>query len=332
MSRRREFAGLLLRYFYSLACRTSHSRHVYTHREKSLIFVTQQSLREWQFSFTVTRRRQNHILFRQPHKQVALQLAEGTIRFHPQLLFMFAFQNSNAEGAAMRLQNHTWSAWMTQDHLVLHLFMHRVVGVLTSPLHVLVWAPTKYLLSRNILSAAVNNWQRKSVSLVTHAHRNTVTIPTSVLFLIMLTEHQNMIYMKLQTASLPATVTSTRSHVFRDWQMNCLNNMEEEKFLGCTLFPKLVTDTKQNDMSAMFRLSCSAAQCDMVPPSVKWSCAVWHGSAQCDMIPRSVKWSRSVWNGLAQCEMVPRSWTFLLKTLLEAAIFLVVLNFIVWFK
>jgi len=110
MSRRREFAGLLLRYFYSLACRTSHSRHVYTHREKSLIFVTQQSLREWQFSFTVTRRRQNHILFRQPHKQVALQLAEGTIRFHPQLLFMFAFQNSNAEGAAMRLQNHTWSA------------------------------------------------------------------------------------------------------------------------------------------------------------------------------------------------------------------------------
>ena len=33
-------------------------------------------------------------------------------------------------------------------------------------------------------------------------------------------------------------------------------------------------DTQQNDMSVMFRVSCLAAQCDMVPLSVKWSCAM----------------------------------------------------------
>jgi hypothetical protein len=37
--------------------------------------------------------------------------------------------------------------------------------------------------------------------------------PDITLFLITLTEHQSMIYMKLQTVSLPATVNSTRSHV-----------------------------------------------------------------------------------------------------------------------
>jgi hypothetical protein len=47
----------------------------------------------------------------------------------------------------MRLQNHIWSVLMTQDHLVLHLFMHRVVGVLKSPFHAPVSAPTRYLLS-----------------------------------------------------------------------------------------------------------------------------------------------------------------------------------------
>jgi len=67
---------------------------------------------------------------------------------------------------------------MTQDQLVLHLFMHPVVGVLTSPLHVPFWAPTRYLVSRNILSAAVSSWPRTSVSLVTHTHRNTVILPT----------------------------------------------------------------------------------------------------------------------------------------------------------
>jgi hypothetical protein len=53
---------------------------------------------------------------------------------------------------------------MTQDQLVLRLFMHRVVGVLTPPLHVPVWAPTRYLLFRNILSAAVSSRQRTFVS------------------------------------------------------------------------------------------------------------------------------------------------------------------------
>jgi len=85
-----------------------------------------------------------------------LQAAECYTRFHPQLLVMLAPQNSNAEGAAMRLQSHTLPL-MSQDRLVLHLFMHRVVGVLTPPLHVPVWAPTRYLLSRNILSASLSS-------------------------------------------------------------------------------------------------------------------------------------------------------------------------------
>jgi len=39
--------------------------------------------------------------------------------------------------------------------------------------------------------------------------------------------------------------------------------MKEEKFLIWDLFPKLVTDTKKDDMSAMFPLSGAGA----LPPS-----------------------------------------------------------------
>ena len=46
------------------ACRTSHNRHVYTLREQSLFDICHLvEFTGWQFSFTVTRRRQNHILF-----------------------------------------------------------------------------------------------------------------------------------------------------------------------------------------------------------------------------------------------------------------------------
>jgi len=98
--------------------------------------------------------------------------------------------------------------------------------------------------------------------------------PDISLFLITLTEHQSMIYMKLQTVSLPATVNSTRSHVAKGLGDDLIKQYRGGEISRLQFFfPKLVTDTKQN-MSAMFRLSCSAAQCDMVPRSVKWSCAV----------------------------------------------------------
>ena len=74
--------------------------------------------------------------------------------------------------------------------------------------------------------------------------------------------------------------------------MILLNIMKEEKFIGWNFFAKLLTGTKKNDMSAMFPLSCAAAQ----------------------------------------CEMVPRTLNFLFRRLLEAAVFLLVLNFIVPFK
>jgi len=252
---------------------------------------------------------------RQPHKQVALQPAEGNMRFNPQLLCMFASQNSSADGAAMRLQNHTWSAWMTQVQPFLHLFMHRVVGVLTSPLHVPLWAPTKYLLSRNILSAAVSSWQRTSVSLVTHTHRNTVYHPDPdiSLFIITLTERQNMIYMKLQTVRLPSTVTSTRSHVAKGLADDLIKKYGGGESSVLQFFSKVSYryKTEWHVRSVSSKLLGRA---------------VWHGPARCEMVLCSVTWSRAMWNCLAQCEMIPRSWTFLLKTLLEPSVFLVVLN------
>lgn len=53
-----------------------------------------------------------------------------------------------------------------------------------------------------------------------------------------------MIYVKLRSVNLPATVTNKRSHVANDMVDDLIKNMKEEKFLGQNLFSKLVTDTE----------------------------------------------------------------------------------------
>jgi hypothetical protein len=79
-------------------------------------------------------------------------------------------------------------------------------------------------------------------------------------------------------------------------------NMKEEKFLDWNLFPELVTDREKNDISAMIATSCA------------------------DVRPRrKKKWS-------AHTELLPRGKLLILRTLLEAGVFLVVLNFIVPFS
>jgi hypothetical protein len=83
------------------------------------------------------------------------------------------------------------------------------------------------------------------------------------LFLIKLTEYQNMIYTNFRTVNLPATVTSR-------WMTDGLiKNVKEEKSVGCSLFPRLVSFTKKNGISAVFPLNYSAAQ------QVKCSRAHW---------------------------------------------------------
>ena len=81
-----------------------------------------------------------------------------------------------------------------------------------------------------------------------------------------------MIYMKLQTANLPSTVTSTRYHVAKELADDLIKQYGGEEISVLQFVSKV--DTQQNDMSVMFRVSCLAAQCDMVPLSVKWSCAM----------------------------------------------------------
>jgi len=41
-----------------------------------------------------------------------------------------------------------------------------------------------------------------------------------------------MIYVKLRSVNLPATVTNKRSHVANDMVDDLIKNMKEEKFLG----------------------------------------------------------------------------------------------------
>ena len=59
--------------------------------------------------------------------------------------------------------------------------------------------------------ATVCNWQRATVSLVTHICQNNVK--ESNLFIMKLNEYQNTIYVKLQSVNLTATVTNKISHV-----------------------------------------------------------------------------------------------------------------------
>jgi hypothetical protein len=136
--------------------------------------------------------------------------------------------------------------------------------------------------------------------------------PDISLFLITLAEHQNMIYMKLQTVNLPATFNSTRSHVAKGLADNLIKRNGGGEISRLQFVCKV---------SYRYKTVWHVRNV----PSKLLGRAVWHGSAQCEMVPLSVKWSRAVWNG-------PTQLYFLLKSLLEAAVFLVVLNFIVRFK
>jgi hypothetical protein len=55
-----------------------------------------------QFSFTASRRFQNHILLRPRDKQLVLKPAEGYIRFSPRLLFMLVSSSINDNTEASR--------------------------------------------------------------------------------------------------------------------------------------------------------------------------------------------------------------------------------------
>jgi hypothetical protein len=58
-------------------------------------------------------------------------------------------------------------------------------------------------------------------------------------------------------------VTNKRSHVAKGLADDCITQYEREEFLSWSLFPKLVTDTKKNDMSAVIATGCA----DMWPRS-----------------------------------------------------------------
>ena len=91
-------------------------------------------------------------------------------------------------------------------------------------------------------SAAGNERPR----LCTHTCRNTFTIrtPHIILFIRMLKEYQNMIYIKLRSVNLSAAVANKRSHVAVD----LIRKYEVGKISGLEFVSKISYRQKKNGM------------------------------------------------------------------------------------
>jgi hypothetical protein len=69
-----------------------------------------------------------------------------------------------------------------------------------------------------------------------------------------LKEYQNVIDVNLRGANLPATMTNERSHVVQELADDLIKQYESGEIYRLEFFPKLFTDTKNNDMSTIFHL------------------------------------------------------------------------------
>jgi hypothetical protein len=133
--------------------------------------------------------------------------------------------------------------------------------------------------------------------------------PDISLFLITLTEHQNMINMKLQTVSLLGIINSTRSHVAARLGDDLIKQHWGEEISGLQFVSKVSyrykTDWHVRNIPSKLldrALWHAPAQCKMDLRGVKWFRAVWHGLAQFEMVLLSVKCFRAVWNGPARLD------------------------------
>ena len=128
---------------------------------------------------------------------------------------------------------------MTDVHLLLLLLLFRKLYYL---IH---WDNYNYIVHE---TAAVCSWQRTPASLHSHLSKYFYHLHHDInLFIRMLKEYQDMIYIKLRSVNLPAAVTKSpikEVPLLFIW----LINMKEVKFLGWNLFPKLITETRKNDM------------------------------------------------------------------------------------